>query len=183
MKNDKGNRMQPWTDDDLERLLNIRAQGGSWDAIADYFGRTVDACRVKYNRTTVIKVAQALGQAESERLIKSRTNWSPADINTLKNLHAAGYSLEEMAVQLQRTDKAVLSRMYVEGMMDGSGVKKTRTKAKVYETKAKVYATSKTTSGVSASTIFDYVKKLEAENETLRQTLTEIRQALDEVKA
>ena len=69
--------------------------------------------------------------------------------------------------------------------MDGSGVNKTRfkrTKAKVYETKAKVYATSKTTSGVSASTIFDYVKKLEVENETLRQALTEIRQALDEVK-
>ena len=179
----KRNRMQPWTEEDLERLLSIRTKGWEWDDIANYFGRTGDACRVKYNRLTVIKVAQALGQAESERLIKSRTNWSPADINTLKNLHAAGYSLEEMAVQLQRTDKAVLSRMYVEGMMDGSGVKKTRTKAKVYETKAKVYATSKTTTGVSASTIFDYVKKLEAENETLRQALTEIREALDEVKS
>ena len=181
MKNDKGNRMQPWTDDDLVRLLNFRTHGWEWDAIASAFGRTVDACRVKYNRTTVIKANES--QIEAKKLSKNRTNWSPADINTLKNLHAAGYSLEEMAVQLQRTDKAVLSRMYVEGMMDGSGVKKTRTKAKVYETKAKVYATSKTTTGVSASTIFDYVKKLEAENETLRQTLTEIRQALDEVKA
>ena len=176
----KRNGQQPWTEEDLERLLSIRAQGWEWDDIANYFGRTSDACRVKYNRLTVIKAKES--QVESERLSKNRTTWSAEDINTLKNLHAAGHTLEEMAVQLQRTDKAVLTRMYVEGMMDGSGVKKTRTKTKVYETKAKVYATSKTTSGVSASTIFDYVKKLEVENETLRQALTEIRQALDEVK-
>lgn len=181
MKNDKENRMQPWTDDDLTRLLHFRAQGWEWDDIAGYFGRTRDACRVKYNRLTVIKDNES--QVESERLSKNRTTWSAEDIATLKRLHATRFTLEEMAVQLQRTDKAILTRMYVEGMMDGSGMKKVRTKAKVYETKAKVYATSKTTSGVSASTIFDYVKKLEVENETLRQALTEIRQALDEVKA
>ena len=169
----KRNGKQPWAEEDLERLLSIRAQGWEWDDIANYFGRTSDACRVKYNRLTVIKAKES--QVESERLSKNRTTWSAEDINTLKNLHAAGHTLEEMAVPLQRTDKAVLSRMYVEGMMDGSGVKKTRTKTKVY-------ATSKTTSGVNCGIIFDYVKKLEVENETLRQALTEIRQALDEVK-
>ena len=174
----KGNEKQPWTEEDLERLLSVRAQGWEWDDIANYFGRTSDACRVKYNRLTVIKKRES--QVESQRLSKNRTTWSTADINTLKNLHAAGHTLEEMAVPLQRTDKAILTRMYVEGMMDGSGVKKTRTKtkAKVYETKAKVYCSTKTTSGVSASTIFDYVKKLEVENEALRQRIETIRNAI-----
>jgi len=152
---------QEWTNKEKRLLMQLKRSGSNWVELGKVLKRTPAACRVKHNRLVVL-----------EKMSKERTNWTAADENTLKNLHLQGTSLDKIAIRLQRTEKAIVSRMYVIGLMDNSGVKNR------IKSKPKVYATSKLTTGVSASTIFDYVKKLEVENAELHQRIENIRKVL-----
>ena len=166
MKNDEWNGEQIWTDADKNQLLALRRQGLHWDVIANQMNRTSASCRVKHNRILVVN-------AES----KQRTAWTTADLNMLKNLHRQGTSLKKMAIQLQRTDKAVLSRMYLMGLMETDTKKKKKQQQISHMAKVNKNHVNRTES-ISASRIFAYVQELEHENKRLEQALTDIQDVL-----
>ena len=39
-----------WSDEDMEKLFRLRAQGNTWAEIADIFGRKLSACQMAYKR-------------------------------------------------------------------------------------------------------------------------------------
>ena len=153
--------------------------------------RSPAACRVKYNRLLVVKEndrllgksAHMIGPANwlaspTSDVVKAKskknTKWSAEDVNTLKKLYLTKTSLKGMAMQLERTEKAIIARMYQEDMMGNRmkpiAINHTKPRPVAKETN---YAKE-----MSASTIFDYVKKLELENKALQQRISEIQKIL-----
>mgnify|MGYP003673007512 CR=1 FL=1 len=169
MKNEEWNGQQTWTAAEKKRLLALRTQGLTWDDIANQMNRTKASCRVKHNRILVVNAGS-----------KERTTWTVSDANMLKNLHRQGTSLKKMAIQLQRTDKAVLSRMYLMGLMDKRAAVKLlhHDRAKDKKINATPTEIEAFRLHISASRIFAYVQKLEQENKRLEQALTDIQDVL-----
>jgi hypothetical protein len=156
-----------WNEKDKDKLIELRKVfNADWDEIGTIMQRSPAACRVQYNRLLVVKQSS-----------KRNTKWSAKDVNTLKELFQTKTSLKGMAMQLERTEKAIIARMYVEGMM-GGWLKSTVVKDTPTISPSPKPRPGVTLGEITASTIFDYVKKLELENKALQQRINEIQKIL-----
>lgn len=88
-----------WTDDDIQRVMQMKARGMTTDAIAEAMGKTPKGIyQMLYRRRR--------GDARKRSLFA----WTEADIAELKRLHALGYTTRGIADAMGRTLAAVATK-------------------------------------------------------------------------
>jgi RPA family protein len=91
-------KCRPWTDDDTEKLMSMRAAGVDNNKIAGMLNRTPHSCNAKYS--TVCRGGKAQGNA-----------WTSAEEAMLVDMWVDGASYNEIAEALGRTKMACHTRM------------------------------------------------------------------------
>ena len=98
-----------WTEEEDNRLLELRTKGKSNFWIAAALRRSLNSVAARLN---VLRKRSANG-AKLTLSARKRLQWNSADEARLVELKAAGTPISEIANQLKRTEAAVENRLHV----------------------------------------------------------------------
>jgi len=173
-----------WNKEEISNLTSMRnVDNKDWDEIGLILNRTYQACRVKYNKEARIERLKAI---KMQFIIKNNNkSWTDTDIKLLMDLVKKGVTLNKIAQQLKRTTKAVQVKVGRELLPADKPVAILRPVSVKPKASLKSYKKSIKYSGrisrhtINASTIFDYIKQLELENQKLQQRIKDIQNLLN----
>ena len=95
--------MRPWTDDELDRLKLLAADGKTDTQISNLLQRT---------RICVQRKRQRLGIPSRQQAER----WEPYEIEYLRETYPAGVPVSEITETLERSELAVRTRLYKLGI-------------------------------------------------------------------
>ncbi len=119
----KPNRRRPWTEDDLNMIVEMKHSGKSFRTIADEMGRFAVDVKDHYyakqeqiqkeNFPRVVLPTKNVSDADApSRPVRNQVlPWKDEDIILLRSLRSQGTSIREIARQMQRNQRSVSAKL------------------------------------------------------------------------
>ena len=102
------NTWRKWTDEDVQKMRELRASGKSYEEIGKLLHRSIDAVRSKCK---TLKNTEMSTLSDTDDTTAYR-KWTDEEEQKLKDMSASGKSFEEIGNVIHRSESAVSNRYY-----------------------------------------------------------------------
>ena len=97
-----------WTDEDVQKLRDLRASGKSYEEIGKLLDRSVGAV---HNKCKMLKITKMNTLNDTDDTTPYR-KWTDEEEQKLRDMSASGKSFEEIGNVIHRSESAVSNRYY-----------------------------------------------------------------------